>query len=481
MKPRNQGRWGFQGACGVCTSLLLMACGPRAVVDAESSETPSSQQQPTGNTTALPSPTGRSWYVGPKGSDGGKGTLEAPLRSIGKAAALAGPGDIIRVLPGTYSEELSLESRGKDAAAITLHGEGVPRPTLVPAAQAQSEVIRVRGRWSLDNLHIDVGGARMFAVAFEPGSDGSALANSELNGGSSSAGVLVEGTQGLLIQNNSIHHFIKPGDDSHGVVVVGPSRDVTVQGNDIHHNSGDSIQCQAGSGPAQSLSIQGNTLHDSGENAVDIKQCVDVVVSDNEMEGFPNPDVRAVGSSAGEAVVLHLGAQRVTVQNNVISNAGRGISVLGDGADPVDIRLVNNHLSQLHNVLTGNGQGIRIQCARGATVTGNTIEDAESYGLMLAADGKTITGLQVSNNLVRGASKALLVRLGQEQYRPGMSMTNNQYSANGILKADGVAAKLGGSAYLADFPGEQLTLSSANMLSVWQQVLGVDQGTGLLQ
>ncbi len=60
-------------------------------------------------------------------------------------------------------------SKGSGAAAITLRGEGTPRPSIVPGRKAQSAVVRVQGRWNLQNLHIDVGGAPMFALLFSAG------------------------------------------------------------------------------------------------------------------------------------------------------------------------------------------------------------------------------------------------------------------------------------------------------------------------
>ena len=49
-------------------------------------------------------------------------------------------------------------------------------------------------------------------------------------------------------------------------------------------------------------------------------------------------------------------------------------------------------------------------------------------------------------------------------------MRENQYATGGILKADG-----------ANFPGEQLTLSSPEKLDVWRRVLGVDAGSTVLE
>ncbi len=457
--------------------------GGDAPADAQSPEQPPEVVRPPPEEPAPPSPPGRSWYVSPKGSDGGKGTREAPLRTIGRAAALANPGDVIRVLPGVYPEELVLEARKPGAAPITLRGEGSPRPTLVPGSRTRSTVIRVRGRWRLENLHIDVGGARMFAVLFDSGASQSVLSGSELHGGTSGAGVVVEGARDITLQHNTIHHFIKPGDDSHGVVVVGPSRNITLRDNDIHHNSGDSIQCQPGDGPADTVLIEGNTLHDSGENGVDIKQCLHLTVRGNVLFGFPNTAIRPPGSSAGEAIVIHQATRGIRIQGNSISRAGRGVSVLGGGTPPEDIRVEGNLIQDIRGLAVGNGQGIRIEGARNVRVEGNTLENTASYGLMLAADGKVIAGLTVRNNRLRGGSQPLLLRLGQERFRPGLVLEGNHYVRGGILKADGVLEKLRGeyARFQGDFPGEQLTLSSPEKLEAWRQVLGVDPGSGLLE
>jgi nitrous oxidase accessory protein NosD len=396
------------------------------------------------------------------------GTLEAPLRTIRRAVALAGPGEVIRVLPGVYSETLVLESRGTGVAAVTLRGEGSPRPRLVPGDRTRSSVIRVQGRWKLENLHIDVSGARMFAVLFDRNASQSSLSGSELHGGTSGAGVVVEGARSISVQNNSIHHFIKSGDDSHGVAVVGPSRDILIRNNDIHHDSGDAIQCQGDVAPVENVLIEGNTLHDEGENAVDIKGCRHVTVRDNTLYGFPNTAIRPAGSSAGDAVVLHQSAYDIRIQGNSISRAGRGVSLLGEGAPSEYVWVEDNHFQDIRNVPEGgNGQAVRIQGARNVWVEGNTVENTASYGLMLAADGEVVEGLVVRNNILRGGSRSFLLRLGPKLSRPGALLEENRYAEGGVLKADGVL--------------EQLTLSSPEMLEVWRRALGGDEGATLLE
>jgi nitrous oxidase accessory protein NosD len=386
-------------------------------------------------------------------------------------------------MQGTYAEQVVLESRGAGAAPITLRGEGTARPTVTPASRAPGAVIFVRGNWHLENLHVDVNEAPMAAIVFHVGADGARLTNSELRDGRAGAGVIIQGARNVTLEDNVIHHFIKPGDDSHGVVVVGPSRNTTIRNNNIHHNSGDSVQCQAGSEAAETLLVQGNELHDNGENGVDIKQCYGVTVRDNQIYGFPNPTVRAVGTSAGEAVLISRGARDVLIQGNDISRAGRGISVLAQVAAPQNIRLEGNTIQNIRNFPAHNGQGIRIAGGSNVLVADNVIEGTTSYGLMLAADGIVVPGLTVRHNRVRPGPNQLLLRLGREAYRPGLSMSQNHYGRNGALSMDGVQDKFRGrfADYRDLFVGEHLPLSSASRMDVWRLVIGVDQGSDLLE
>ena len=500
MKRKQSSGRTCKGACGVLTWLLLSACEPSLFLEQRFTQDPptlgtqpaSGQQpqesqpqesQPSEGASEPSQPTGRSWYVSMRGSDVGRGTLASPLRSIARAATLARPGDVIRVLPGTYWERLVLESRGAGAAAITLRGEGTVRPTLMPSIRSPGAILFVRGNWNLENLHMDVDEAPMAAVVFLQGADGSRLAGSELRDGRAGAGVIVQGARNVTIEDNLLHHFIKPGDDSHGVVVVGPSRNTVIRNNNIHHNSGDSVQCQAGDGPAEGLLVQGNELHDNGENGVDIKQCYGVTVRDNQMYGFPNPAIRPLGSSAGEAVLISRGARNVLIQGNDISRAGRGISVLSQVSPPENIRLEGNTIQNIRNFPPHNGQGIRVAGGRNVQVVDNVVEGTASYGLMLAADGIAVPNLTVRHNRVRPGPQQLLLRLGREAYRPGMSMRENHYGRGGALSMDGVQEKFHGvfADYRHDFVGEDLPLSSPARLDVWRLLVGVDQGSDLLE
>ena len=203
--------------------------------------------QPAPAPTPAPSRFSREWVVSATGSDTGEGSAAQPLRSLAKAISLAGPGELIRVLPGTYTERLVIGASaraGTENAPITIQGEGKPR--LVPGAGAGALVQVSRPHWVVDGFELDLQRKPFYGVTFQGDVQGSVLANSELHDGTLGAAITTyDKATGAIIENNHIHGFVKAGgnQDSHGVVVQPTSRDITVRNNDIHDNSGDSVQC----------------------------------------------------------------------------------------------------------------------------------------------------------------------------------------------------------------------------------------------
>ncbi|MCE9673294.1 right-handed parallel beta-helix repeat-containing protein [Myxococcus stipitatus] len=399
----------------------------------------------------------REWFVSPTGSDQAPGTKQAPFRTIGRAVRSAGPGEAIRVAAGEYAEGIVIDGAvraGREDAPITLLGEGQPR--IVPAKGGGTLVQVRKPHWIVEGFDLDVRGEPRFAVLFAGDTRGAVLASCHIHHGSLGAGVATfGGASDVLITNNHIHHFHrKPRGDSHGVVVQATSRDITVRGNDIHDNSGDSVQCllpdEPGEAPARGLVIEDNLLHDNVENAVDIKTCRDVVIRRNTMHGF-----RKSPTSAGEAVVIHYSARDVRVEDNLVYDAGRGIAVGGsreaDQPSPVQVVVRGNVIHDITRAGGSDGAGIRVENSRDVRVEGNTIDRTEGYGMMLGlgSNGAPSEDLTVRGNVIQGRH---LVRLGQ--HRPGLKMGRNQYGPGGLFKVD---------------PEETTSIAG------WKKASGVDQ------
>jgi hypothetical protein len=75
------------------------------------------------NVTISPPVVDDVFYVSPSGSNGNSGSASSPFQSISYAASLAGAGDTIIVLPGTYRETVKIKSNGTADAPITIKAQ----------------------------------------------------------------------------------------------------------------------------------------------------------------------------------------------------------------------------------------------------------------------------------------------------------------------------------------------------------------------
>jgi hypothetical protein len=403
--------------------------------------------------TAAPAPVpapprfSREWVVSTSGNDAGDGSAAQPFRSITKALSVAGPGELIRVQPGTYAERVVMGGAvkaGTEGAPITLQGEGKPR--IVPSATSGALIEITLPHWVVDGFEVDVQGEPRYAVTFKGNVKGSVLANSELHHGTTGAAITTYGNAtGAIIENNHIHDFVKRGgdQDSHGVVVQPTSRDITVRNNDIHDNSGDSVQCLGPEGfsslpPADGLLVENNHFYSNRENAVDIKTCANVVIRNNRMHTF-----KPSSTAKGDAVVVHMSARNVTIEDNEVYDSGKGISVGGNHNGPVPTGIVvrRNRVHDITNENGGEGTGIRLENSEGTVLVNNTVTNVSGVALAIGyGTGGPTKDVTVANNLVAEAPVA--VSLGA--HRPGMKMSNNLFPAGAQFKAGNAVVDLQG-------------------------------------
>jgi nitrous oxidase accessory protein NosD len=396
---------------------------------------------------AGPSSFTREWVVSPSGSDTGDGSAAHPFRSISKAISLAGPGEVIRLLAGTYAERIIIGNNakaGSEGAPITLQGEGKPR--IVPSSGGGGLIQVSRPHWIIDGLEVDLQGQSFFAVTFQGNVKGSTLANSELHHGTAGAAVTTYASAtGAVIENNHIHGFVKRGgnQDSHGVVVQPTSRDITVRNNDIHDNSGDSVQCLGPEGfstlpPAKGLVVENNHFYNNRENAVDIKTCFNVTIRNNRMHGF-----KPSSTAKGDTVVVHYSARDVTIEGNEIYDSAKGISIGGnrEGPAPKGVVVRRNRIHDMTTSNGGEGAGIRLETSEGAVVVNNTVTRVAGAALVIGhGTGGPTSNLTLMNNLVAEAPVA--VSMGGQ--RPGLKIGHNLFPAGARFQSNGQPVDLAG-------------------------------------
>ena len=164
---------------------------------ATSTATPTRTQTPTPTNTLTPTPTrtltpvgptatptaisGNMYYVAPDGNDANPGTQMQPWRTIQKAANTMVPGDMVIVLAGQYTENVSITLSGQSNKPIIYQG---------------SANTLVRGRFAIPGSYVQVKGFEV--VQTDPGGD------------TSVSTIQVDGDYVQIIDNN-IHDGYGPG------------------------------------------------------------------------------------------------------------------------------------------------------------------------------------------------------------------------------------------------------------------------------
>ena len=80
-------------------------------------------------------------YVSPSGNNKNRGSKDAPLATIGRAAVLAKPGDTVRIGPGLYRERIGFLRSGKEGAPITFAGTRGENGEFLTVIEAPGKVI----------------------------------------------------------------------------------------------------------------------------------------------------------------------------------------------------------------------------------------------------------------------------------------------------------------------------------------------------
>ena len=148
-------------------------------------------------------------YVAPSGDDTAAGSIEKPLRSITRAAALAKPGDIVNVRGGTYRERVFITSRGTSEKRIVFRAVEGEQVVLDGSALARDEpIVELH-----DTEYVDLEG---FEVLNSP-----------------SVGIVVWHATHTRLLNNHVHYTQR-----NGIYVGGDefqsNSDITLSGNHVH-------------------------------------------------------------------------------------------------------------------------------------------------------------------------------------------------------------------------------------------------------
>ncbi len=194
-----------------------------------------------------------------------------------------------------------------------------------------------------------------------------------------------------------------PEDDAIGVHMGDRSRNVWVVDNHIHSYSGDGVGAgHAAKYTTKNYYIGRNLIHHCAENAIDLKEVENIVISQNVMHSFYGQS----DGSDGTATVVHYGPdlspKNVWFLFNEIYNCkDKALQVGGD--QEYDVYYIGNIVHDVHNT-ENTACGYRTWNSRKVFLVGNTFYNVDN-GINSQVEGDS-TQLVMYNNIIAGTSDA---------------------------------------------------------------------------
>lgn len=246
------------------------------------------------------------------------------------------------------------------------------------------------------------------------------------------------------IHNNAAKTWPPPYETGrHGIMVEGGAEYVWILNNRIDHSGDDGVQIWwkatgANGPPAHHVYIGNNTVHDMGENAFDIKQAYDVVISQNKVWGFHQTAQLGAGSD-GSAIVLNNDdpSDRLWVLYNEIFNSNIGIRSQAHGSVYIIGNIIHDIVRVAGAVIPSSSTGSSSGCAiitsssPNLNIVNNTIDQIDGGIFIIAGPGAIYN---VSNNIISNMNETIGNMIAYNVSTPMLNANNNLlYSANGTV------------------------------------------------
>ncbi|WP_248565423.1 right-handed parallel beta-helix repeat-containing protein [Paenibacillus sp. L3-i20] len=307
------------------------------------------------------SSSGRVYYVANSGDDANLGTIDAPWRTIQKAADTLTGGDTVYVRGGIYEEFVSISSSGSEPTGfITFQAFPGEQPIVdgskLSISNGESALIRIR-----NSNYIVIEGFEVRNL--------SSSSSSEYP-----AGIRVDqGGSNIHLLNNNIHQIknLSPDGNAHGIHIYGnthlPLTNIKVGGNEIHHLILGSSESLTVSGNVDGFSVENNTVHDNNNIGIDIAgfygacstPCIDQarngMVSGNVVYNIDSSVNSAYDDGFNSAPGIYAdGSNNVVIERNHVYNNDFGISI----ASEVEGKTTSNITVQSNYIHHNDGAGI---------------------------------------------------------------------------------------------------------------------------
>ena len=182
-------------------------------------------------------------YVAPGGT--GDGGFNRPFGRVRDALAIAAPGDVVMLRPGTYTESVQSARGGTNEQRIVITAE---TPGTAVLTTASGTVLRISHPFlTVQDLVIDGQYGLFDAMIVDTAADGLVLQRVEVRRSSRDC-IDIRAPGGVVIEGAHVHHCLNAANgqtDAHGIA-AGAVRDLTIRDTRVHTFSGDGVQVDPG-------------------------------------------------------------------------------------------------------------------------------------------------------------------------------------------------------------------------------------------
>lgn len=384
------------------------------------------------------------YYVSTDGDDANPGTLEAPWRTIQKAADTIKAGSTVLVRGGIYEEFVTINVSGSEPEGyITFQAYPGEQPVIdgsnLTIASGKNALIQIRS-----SNYIIVEGFEVRNL--------SSTSSSQYP-----AGIRVQyGGSNIHLLNNNVHHIsnYSPDGNAHGIHVYGnallPLTNIKVSGNQVHHLTLGSSESLTLSGNIDGFIVDHNIVHDNNNIGIDIagfygacsSPCLDQArngaVTDNTVYNIDSSINPAYGSGSNSAGGIYAdGAANVVIERNHVYNSDFGIEIASEnhGKTTSHITVRNNFIH--HNDGAGiimGGSAIDNGGASDNLIANNTLilndQLQQGYGEITLQQNNHDN--HIINNIIYGSPNIAMVKKSNTSGSGNVVDYNLYYRSDGI-------------------------------------------------
>jgi len=293
------------------------------------------------------------YFVATDGDDSNPGTLEAPLKTIQKAADIVKPGDVVYVRGGTYNEKVVIKTSGSDGVFITfenykgetpvIDGEGL----VVGEDDEENGLIVVKDKSFIKIKGFDVTNY-VSTSEYVP------------------AGIRIIGAgQHIEILNCRVHGIKTTYTDAaeedrnaHGIAVHGTNGEasldsIIIDGCEVYDNVLGWSESVVLNGNVTNFRVTNNKVHDNDNIGIDFigfedtapsnDQARDGICSGNEVWNISSANNDAYNETCADGIYVD-GGKNIIIEGNKVWNCDIGIEAASEhaGRTTENITIRNN-------------------------------------------------------------------------------------------------------------------------------------------